>query len=98
MTAQPRPGSTAKALRLPPLPNPPRKTDMQENLHFDRPAEMNTLARHLGALREDSHHFHRRTGLPLPASQRPAFMSLTRYDCGLWRRNHRHRRNQRLRD
>ena len=54
MTAQPRPGSTAKALRLPPLPDPPRKTDMQENLHFDRPAEMNTLARHLGALREDS--------------------------------------------
>ena len=54
MTAQPRPGSTAKALRLPPLPDPPRKTDMQENLHFDRPAEMNTLARHLGALREGS--------------------------------------------
>ena len=54
MTAQSRPGFTASALRLPPLPNPPRKTDMQENLHFDRPAEMNTLARHLGALREDS--------------------------------------------
>ena len=54
MTAQPRPGFTGKALRLPPLPDPPRKTDMQENLHFDRPAEMNTLARHLGALREDS--------------------------------------------
>ena len=52
MTAQPRPGYPAGALRLPPLPDPPRKTDMQENLHFDRPADMNTLARHLDALSE----------------------------------------------
>lgn len=54
MTAQSRPGNPTGALRLPPLPDPPRKTDMQENLHFDRPAEMNTLARHLGALSEGS--------------------------------------------
>ncbi len=54
MTAQPHPLSPAGALRLPPLPDPPRKTDMQENMHFDRPADMNTLARHLGALREGS--------------------------------------------
>ncbi len=54
MTAQPRPGYPVGALRLPPLPDPPIKTDMQENLHFDRPAEMNTLARHLGALSEGS--------------------------------------------
>ncbi len=38
--------------RLPPLPDPPRKSDMQENIHFDRPATMNTLARHLDALRD----------------------------------------------
>ncbi len=38
--------------RLPPLPDPPRKSDMQEFLHFDRPAVANTLARHLDALRE----------------------------------------------
>lgn len=50
MTAQPHPGYPVGARRLPPLPDPPVKTDMQENLHFDRPAEMNTLARHLGAL------------------------------------------------
>lgn len=54
MTAQPHPGYPVGALRLPPLPDPPVKTDMQENLHFDRPAEMNTLARHLGALSEGS--------------------------------------------
>ena len=54
MTAQPRPGTPTGALRLPPLPDPPVKTDMQEYLHFDRPAEMNTLARHLGALSDDS--------------------------------------------
>ena len=52
MTTQRRPGYPASALRLPPLPDPPRKTDMQENMHFDRPADMNTLARYLGALRE----------------------------------------------
>lgn len=54
MTAQPRPEYSSTSLRLPPLPDPPRKTDMQENLHFDRPAEMNTLARYLGALSESS--------------------------------------------
>ena len=54
MTAQPRPVFPSGALRLPPLPDPPRKTDMQENMHFDRPADMNTLARYLGALEEDS--------------------------------------------
>ena len=40
--------------RLPPLPDPPRKWDMQEFLHFDLPAVPNTLARHLDALRPDS--------------------------------------------
>ena len=38
MTAQPGPGTPSGALRLPPLPNPPRKSDMQEYLHFDLPA------------------------------------------------------------
>ncbi len=42
------------AHRLPPLPNPPRKSDLQESLHFERPASMNTLARHLDALRHDA--------------------------------------------
>ena len=40
--------------RLPPLPAPPRKWDMQEFLHYDRPAVANTLAHHLDALREDA--------------------------------------------
>ena len=40
--------------RLPPLPDPPRKSDLQESLHFERPATMNTLARHLDALRADA--------------------------------------------
>ena len=40
--------------RLPPLPDPPRKWDMQEFLHYDRPAVANTLAFHLGALRDDA--------------------------------------------
>ena len=40
--------------RLPPLPDPPRKRDMLETIHFERPGEMNTLARHLDALRPDS--------------------------------------------
>lgn len=57
MTAQPHPVPRSGASRLPPLPDPPRKTDMQENLHFDRPADMNTLARHLGALREGTSTF-----------------------------------------
>jgi Uma2 family endonuclease len=72
MTAQPSPVYPASALKLPPLPNPPRKSDMQENLHFDRPAVANTLARHLDALREDATTFvagrgylcYRRTDLP----------------------------------
>ena len=54
MTAQPGPGLPAGALRLPPLPNPPRKSDMQEYLHFDLPAVANTMARHLDALRPDA--------------------------------------------
>ena len=40
--------------RLPPLPDPPRKWDMQEFLHYDRPAVANTLARRLDALRPDT--------------------------------------------
>ena len=40
--------------RLPPLPDPPRKWDMQEFLHYDRPAVANTLARRLDALRPDA--------------------------------------------
>ena len=40
--------------RLPPLPDPPRKWDMQESIHFDRPATMNTLSRHLDVFREDA--------------------------------------------
>ncbi len=40
--------------RLPPLPDPPRKWDIQEFLHYDRPAVANTLARHLDALRPDT--------------------------------------------
>ena len=60
------------AQRLPPLPNPPRKSDLQESIHFERPATMNTLARHLNALRADATTFiagrgylcHRRSDLP----------------------------------
>lgn len=52
MTPQRRPGTPSGSLRLPPLPDPPRKRDMQENIHFDRPATMHTLAHHLGALHE----------------------------------------------
>lgn len=40
--------------QLPPLPDPPRKKDMQQTQNFERPAVMNTLARFLGALRDDS--------------------------------------------
>lgn len=40
--------------RLPPLPNPPRKTDMQEYTRFDLPAEANTLARRFDAQRADT--------------------------------------------
>ncbi len=54
MTAQPRPGFPGSAIRLPPLPNPPKKSDMQEYLHFDLPAVANTLARHLDAMRDDA--------------------------------------------
>ena len=52
MTSQRRPETPSGALRLPPLPDPPRKSDLQENIHFDRPATMHTLAHHLGALRD----------------------------------------------
>lgn len=40
--------------RLPPLPSPPRKGDMQTSIYFTIPAVANTLARHLDALREDT--------------------------------------------
>lgn len=53
MTTKPVP-PPPDARRLPPLPDPPRKWDMQEFLHYDRPAVANTLARHLDALREDA--------------------------------------------
>ena len=53
MTIRPvTPQPTAR--RLPPLPDPPRKSDLQEYIHFDLPAVANTLARHLDALREDA--------------------------------------------
>ena len=50
MTTKPIPAQQT-ARRLPPLPDPPRKGDMLENRHFELPAHMNTLARHLDALR-----------------------------------------------
>ncbi len=49
-----KPVTPPDSRRLPPLPDPPRKWDMQEFLHYDRPAVANTLARHLDALREDA--------------------------------------------
>ena len=48
MTTKPIPAPQT-ARRLPPLPDPPRKDDMQENTFFDILAEGNTLGRHLGA-------------------------------------------------
>lgn len=54
MTTKPVRPSPQDSGRLPPLPDPPRKSDMQESLHFERPATMNTLARHLDALRADA--------------------------------------------
>ena len=48
MTTKPRPAQPA-AGRLPPLPDPPRKYDMQENTFFEQLAVGNTLGRHLGA-------------------------------------------------
>ena len=48
MTTKPLPAKPA-AGRLPPLPDPPRKYDMQENTFFDQLAVGNTLGRHLGA-------------------------------------------------
>ena len=53
MTTKPLPASQAPR-RLPPLPDPPRKCDMLENRHFELPAHMNTLARHLDALRPNT--------------------------------------------
>ena len=56
MTTKPLPAQQT-ARQLPPLPDPPRKDDMQENTFFDILAEGNTLGRHLGAYphRFDSH-------------------------------------------
>lgn len=54
MTTKPVNPAQPDAQRLPPLPDPPRKWDMQEFLHYDRPAVANTLARHLDALRPDA--------------------------------------------
>ena len=48
MTTRPLPAQQS-ARQLPPLPDPPRKDDMQENTFFDMLAEGNTLGRHLGA-------------------------------------------------
>ena len=53
MTTKPIPAPQVPR-RLPPLPDPPRKGDMLENRHFELPAHMNTLARHLDALRPDT--------------------------------------------
>lgn len=41
-------------LRPPPLPDPPRKTDMRQTDNFELRAVMNTVARFLDALRDDS--------------------------------------------
>ena len=54
MTAHPGQRSPVGAFKSPPLPDPPRKWDMQENNYFDRPAVANTLARYLDALLPDS--------------------------------------------
>ena len=51
--AKVEPGACDSA-RLPPLPNPPRKNDMQQTENFERPAVMNTVARFFDALRDDS--------------------------------------------
>ena len=48
MTTRPLPAQQI-ARQLPPLLDPPRKDDMQENTFFDILAEGNTLGRHLGA-------------------------------------------------
>ena len=48
MTTKPLPAQPA-AGRLPPLPDPPRKYDMQENTFFEQLAVGNTLGRRLGA-------------------------------------------------
>ncbi len=54
MTTKPVKPSPPDSGRLLPLPDPPRKWDMREFLHYDRPAVANTLARHLDALPEDT--------------------------------------------
>ena len=51
--AKVEPGAITSA-RLPPLPDPPRKNDMQQTENFERPAVMNTVARFFDALRDDS--------------------------------------------
>ena len=51
--AKVEPGVSDSA-RLPPLPDPPRKKDLQQTENFERPAVMNTVARFFGALRDDS--------------------------------------------
>ncbi len=48
------PRGAADGVQLPPLPDPPRKNDMQQAENFERPGVMNTVARFFGALREDS--------------------------------------------
>ena len=48
------PPGAANGARLPPLPDPPRKRDMQQTANFERPAVMNTLARFFDALGDDS--------------------------------------------
>ena len=50
-----KPASERLSARRPiPLPDPPRKRDMQESLRFELTADMNTLTRHFDAERADS--------------------------------------------
>lgn len=44
--ALPQPGAGARAARRPPLPDPPRKPDMQQFNHYHRAAIGNTVYRH----------------------------------------------------
>ena len=48
MTTKPLPAPPA-ARKLPPLPDPPKEGDMQENLHFTTLGEDTTLSLHFGA-------------------------------------------------
>ena len=49
MTAPPNSGLPGSALRLPPLPDPPRSGDLQQHLNFTRPGVSGVLAQHFGA-------------------------------------------------